>query len=210
MTQGRNLGAFADNVTSGGKLNVGGINATGTPSSATVLAGDGSWATPSAGAISLISTTTASNSATVDISLSGSYTSFQIIFYNINPASSGNIFIQYTTNAFSGVTTWENTSLSGYSIGGSITNTTTGGVIFTNQVTNSTYKGSGIITLPNPLNSGSAKSYFGLVQGNNGSNGLYTGMIAGINDTTSAINGIRFVAGSGNLTSGTFKLYGIT
>jgi hypothetical protein len=46
MSIPRNLGAFADNVTSTGTLNVTGINATGTPSSTTVLAGNGSWATP--------------------------------------------------------------------------------------------------------------------------------------------------------------------
>jgi hypothetical protein len=46
MSIPRNLGAFADNVSSGGLLNVGGINATGTPSGSTVLAGDGSWVTP--------------------------------------------------------------------------------------------------------------------------------------------------------------------
>lgn len=45
MTIPRNLGAFADNLNSSGKLNVGGINATGTPSSTTALLGDGSWGT---------------------------------------------------------------------------------------------------------------------------------------------------------------------
>jgi hypothetical protein len=43
MSIPRNLGNFADNVNSSGLLNVTGINATGTPSSTTVLFGDGTW-----------------------------------------------------------------------------------------------------------------------------------------------------------------------
>lgn len=45
MSTPRNLGAFADNVASTGKLNIAGINATGTPSSTTALKGDGTWGT---------------------------------------------------------------------------------------------------------------------------------------------------------------------
>lgn len=45
MTLPRNLGAFAPNVDTSGKLNVTGISATGTPSASTVLKGDGSWST---------------------------------------------------------------------------------------------------------------------------------------------------------------------
>jgi hypothetical protein len=46
MSIPRNLGNFADNVTTSGTLNVSGINATGTPTASTVLAGNGSWVTP--------------------------------------------------------------------------------------------------------------------------------------------------------------------
>jgi len=45
MSIPRNLGNFADNVTSSGTLNVTGINATGTPSGSTALLGDGTWGT---------------------------------------------------------------------------------------------------------------------------------------------------------------------
>jgi hypothetical protein len=168
------------------------------------------WVTPSAGAMTFISTTTASNSATVDIALSGSYTSFQIIFYNIRPASVSDFQIQYTTNNFSSASNWENTSLYAYSHGGSNVSTTTGGSLFNNQASSASYPGSGTITLPNPLGSGVKKSYVGLVQANANTIGTYTGMVSGINESTSALNGVRFIAASGNLTSGTFKLYGIT
>ena len=45
MSIPRNLGNFADNLTSSGTLNVTGINATGTPSGSTALLGDGTWGT---------------------------------------------------------------------------------------------------------------------------------------------------------------------
>ena len=45
MSIPRNLGAFADNVNTNGKVEVTGINATGTPSGSTVLFGNGTWGT---------------------------------------------------------------------------------------------------------------------------------------------------------------------
>jgi hypothetical protein len=176
-------------------------------------AGAPSWVTPSSGAMTFISTTTASGSATIDIALSGAYTSFQIIFYNFRPSSgtSVDLIIQFTSDAFSTATTWENTSLYGYGTGASNASTTTAGAILTNQLSGSVYYGSGTITVPNPLGSGIRKSFMGLVNGWNAGIGTpYTGMVAGINESTSALNGIRFIASSGNLTTGTFKLYGIT
>ena len=50
MSIPRNLGNFADNLTSTGTLNVTGINATGTPSASTALLGDGTWGTIGGGA----------------------------------------------------------------------------------------------------------------------------------------------------------------
>jgi hypothetical protein len=47
MSIPRNLGNFADNVNANGKVEVTGINATGTPSASTVLYGNGTWATAS-------------------------------------------------------------------------------------------------------------------------------------------------------------------
>lgn len=50
MTLPRNLGTLATNVDTSGKLNVTGIKATGTPSSSTVLKGDGTWGSVSGSA----------------------------------------------------------------------------------------------------------------------------------------------------------------
>ena len=45
MSIPRNLGNFADNVNTNGKVEVTGINATGTPSGSTALLGNGTWGT---------------------------------------------------------------------------------------------------------------------------------------------------------------------
>lgn len=45
MSIPRNLGNFADNVNANGKVEVTGINATGTPSGSTALLGNGTWGT---------------------------------------------------------------------------------------------------------------------------------------------------------------------
>lgn len=45
MSIPRNLGNFADNVNTNGKVEVTGINATGTPSASTALLGNGTWGT---------------------------------------------------------------------------------------------------------------------------------------------------------------------
>tara|TARA_R110000868_G_scaffold89889_4_gene249909 strand:+ start:59 stop:1459 length:1401 start_codon:yes stop_codon:yes gene_type:complete len=50
MSIPRNLGNFADNVNANGKVEVTGINATGTPSGSTVLFGNGTWAAAGASA----------------------------------------------------------------------------------------------------------------------------------------------------------------
>jgi hypothetical protein len=66
MSIPRNLGNFADNVNTNGKVEVTGINATGTPTGSTVLFGNGTWGTLSTNTVtqSLISTNTAAVSGT--------------------------------------------------------------------------------------------------------------------------------------------------
>ena len=66
MSIPRNLGNFADNVNVNGKVEVTGINATGTPTGSTALFGNGTWGTLSTNTVtqSLISTNTAAVSGT--------------------------------------------------------------------------------------------------------------------------------------------------
>lgn len=65
MTIPRNLGNFADNVNINGKVEVTGINATGTPSSTTALLGNGTWGT--------VTTSPAGSTGQVQINNAGAF-----------------------------------------------------------------------------------------------------------------------------------------
>jgi len=89
MSIPRNLGNFADNLTSTGTLNVGGIKATGTPSASTALLGNGSWGT--AGAFVFISSQTVSSAvASVDFSnvLSSTYDDYVVYVSQVTASAS--------------------------------------------------------------------------------------------------------------------------
>ena len=59
------------------------LSATGTKNSTTFLRGDNTFAEPGGGSWTLVSTTTASNDAYVDITFSGSYSIYKITFVNM-------------------------------------------------------------------------------------------------------------------------------
>ena len=72
------LGVPSDSTVSLAKL-----TATGTKDATTFLRGDNSFAEPSGGSWTLVSTTTASDDAYVDITFSGSYSIYKITFVNM-------------------------------------------------------------------------------------------------------------------------------
>lgn len=206
MTQGRNLGAFADNVTSAGKLNVGGINTTGTPSSSTFLAGDGSWTAPSAGAMSLISLTNLSaGTTTVSVSIPSTYNGLYIVFSSI----------QDTTSTFGRLrVTFNNDTGANYN-GAYLNNATW------TQITAQSY-----IQL-NVGNSGSTaqrslgtmtvfacqsafyKNTLFQTQEGNPPNGSNNTMVGGCSwDSQSAITSVQFTNSSGSWASGQIYVYG--
>jgi hypothetical protein len=216
MSIPRNLGAFADNVTSTGTLNVTGINATGTPSGSTVLAGNGSWITPSAGAMTLISTATASTSATIDFTgLTSTYKSYVVIASNVVLASFTNLCLRTSTNNGTSYDSGASNYNSTYANTGNTTwsgglSTDDRAYINTDNVDTTTNLGgiSFTLTLVNPSAANIATWYTtGFLYGSN-----IGGFIGGgyRNQTTGAVNAIRFFAYSGNIKSGTFKLYGIS
>jgi len=71
------------------KVAVGMLNATGTPGSGNFLRGDGTWNTPAAGAMSLISSTDISNAATYNFTAmdASSYDSYGFLLQNVTPAT---------------------------------------------------------------------------------------------------------------------------
>lgn len=198
-----------------GAIGIGSTPTYGASGQVLTSAGSGAaptWTTPSSGAMTLLSTTTASNSATVDIVLSGSYTSFEIIFTNLVPASNGtNIKIQYTTNNFSSATDWQNASAYGYSSSGTLTGTAISGVFIQGKSSTASEAAAGCLTIINPFSVGTVvRQVTGLSNGGHYLNGFYTCTFSAANSTSAVLNGVRIIATSGNLTTGTFKLYGIS
>lgn len=220
MSIPRNLGNFADNVTTSGTLNVSGINATGTPSSTTVLAGNGSWITPGGGAWTYLSTVTASNSATVDIetTFDSTYQNYAIVASSVRPVTNAVSLLarqkqsgSYVEDNYQYHLSICNATSSSYA-GAANGNTTS------HLVANSLRDASGdtqggasfVMYIPNPSNTTLQKTVFATGVANTASIGSAQMTLVGSNfGSTAAITGIRFLMSSGNINSGTFRLYGI-
>jgi len=170
------------------------------------------WVTPSAGALTLLSTVTASASATVDIetTFSSTYASYIIIV-------SGLVQSELTS-----------TNLRGYmKLGGSYATSGYNGFVgisetaFANtseqtaylMINNSNGATSGaslnlVVRISNP-SSTSLKKQVTWEGSTLTGDGTYRFLLGGgINSATTALTGFRFQMGSGNINSGTFRLYG--
>jgi hypothetical protein len=209
MSIPRNLGNFADNLTTTGTLNVGGINATGTPSATTVLAGNGSWITPSAGALVYISTTTVSTSVSVvDITsgFSSTYDNYIVIIENVGYAANGTGYVDlrmYKAGTLISSSTYNRSFTGSFNNGPPsclyAVNVSSGRMFYQEDVG----RLFGQLQIYNANNNACAYGY-GSSLGSNCSNTQ-----AGTKTSASgALTGIRFI-GASNITSGTFTLYGV-
>jgi hypothetical protein len=205
-------------VTVAGTL-VAGNGGTGLSSPGTagnVLTSNGTiWtsAAPSSGAgIVFISTLTASASATIDFTDLSTYKKYLIIFENIFPSSSGGptFSVRFGTGStptyltsnyafqYSGVTSGSSSSADRITLGSGLVA--------------SSYPGmSGSLFVEGMLSSyTSVQGLFYYTDGTSGSQ--YSTLVSsGTNYTsTAAKTALRFLPGSGTITSGTFSLYGIT
>ena len=216
MSIPRNLGNFADNLTSTGTLNVGGINATGTPSSTTVLAGNGSWVTPSAGALVFISSQTVSSAvASVDFTsgISSTYDDYVVYFADVTPANNNvNMRLRlYKSGSFQA--TGYSTSSASFKTTAGLNSTDTGTYIYMGDstVSNTISVISGTCTFLN-INStlGNRATAVGQLFFNAASSSAQsTTIFGGSQNTAAATTGFQFFFSSGNVTSGTFRLYGV-
>lgn len=177
------------------------------------------WVDASSGALTLLSTVTASNSATIDIeAFSSTYNNYFLIVKGVRPA---------TTNS----TLRCQFKLSGaYDTSGSYRYHANASNVFNS--TYSSFNGSSItsIQISSALDNVQVESTFGCVMNildvnetsfyrgvtwngltiNNSSNATTVANGIGSNNgTTSALTGIRFLMSAGNIFLGTFQLYGI-
>lgn len=189
--------------------------AAGTNGQVLTSAGSGlpSWTTPSAGALTLLSTVTASASATVDIetTFSSTYDAYLLYVVNLTPATAGTIIYarlkiggSYITSASYTYAMNRSNDASGYLSDNAAGDTTI-------RLINNCSLGQMIINIYSPSNTTKSKmiNWQG-VSVTSTPNIAFANGVAYVTGTTAAMTGIRILADSGNITSGTFRLYGVS
>jgi len=178
----------------------------------------------SGGGLNLISTQTASSSATIDFTsgIDSTYKEYIFKFYNIHPSATSNLTFQGSTNNGSsyGVTITSsffqaehseagtNPAL-GYQTSSDLAQSTAFQRIFSSVSTNADDSGSGTLHLFEPSSDTFVKHFIS-TSSNVASAYEQNSYMAGYFNSTSAINAIQFKMSSGNIDSGVIKLYGVS
>jgi hypothetical protein len=172
------------------------------------------WATPSSGSLTFLSTVTASASATVDIetTFSSTYDAYVLYIVNLTPATAGTIIYArlkiggsyVTSGSYTYAMNRSNDSTTGYLADNSAGDTTI-------RLANNCSLGQMIINIYSPSNTTKNKmiNWHG-VSITSTPNIAQSSGVAYVTGTTAAMTGIRIFADSGNITSGTFRLYGVS
>jgi hypothetical protein len=208
---------LSNNITTGGVILPAGI--TNTSVSAVT-----SFANASGGTLVLLSTQTASASATISFTtgLDSTYDEYVFKFINIHPSSSAaNFTFNGSTDSGSNYNVTktsaahrayhnEGDTYTGLDYSGAgLAQSTSFQVICDGMEALSDSNGSGFLTIFNPSSTTYVKHYissFNITEGTPECNVMH---VAGYMNTTSAINAIRFKFGSGNIDDGIIKLYGV-
>jgi len=205
-----------------GSIGVGSTPGYGTNGQVLTSSGTGSaptWVTPSSGAMVFLSSVTASASATVDVetTFSSTYSVYELVVSGMVPANDGEGLYVYMKIGGSYITTssymYHRTgSLStSNSYVGANSGVADNAIIFANNVQNGASVPMNFkIRIYNPSSTALQKAitWEGYYQ-NTTTPAVTMSFGAGSNSGTDALTGIRFAMGVGNITSGTFRLYGI-
>ena len=179
-------------------------------------------------ALTLISTHTASASATIDITsgITSTYDSYEFHFVNMHPAAQGEWYFQVNADGASGFNeTITSTHFRAYQL----ENAGSSGVAYRTeadqaqgtgyqQLSQSTAGGSGfddasvcgVLTLYAPSSTTYVKHFTSRAQSMGGSPVSVDAFAAGYINTTSAIDEISFKFDSGNIDDGTIKMFGVS
>lgn len=179
-----------------------------------------SWVTPSAGALVFVSSATASSSATIDFTgLSSTYAVYVVEMVSVVPATGSYLLMRTSSNNGSSYDT------TGYLYSHLGTVSTNAGVnvdssfgsighisVTNNQSTISTTASnsgqSGLVYIIDPAASNYTQILISETHFTNATT-VAQSHGSGVRSSTSPVNAVRFYMDSGNIASGTFRLYGI-
>jgi hypothetical protein len=178
----------------------------------------------SGGALNLISTQTASASASLEFSLDDSYDSYIFKFYNIHPSDysinfrfnlstdNGSTYsVTKTTTVFRAVH-FENdsTAFLSYDGGQDLAQSTADQGIGGGLDNSADANLNGTLQLYNPSNNTFVKHFIARTNFSAPEGGCYGFFVAGYGNTTSPINSIKFLMQTGNIDDGIIKMYGVS
>ena len=180
----------------------------------------------SGGGLNLISTQTASSSSTIDFTsgIDSTYKEYIFKFINIHPSADGSQFlfnlsadtgsnynVTKTTTAFRSFHS-EDDSATGlaYYTGGDLAQSTDFQRFADSLGNDNDQSLSGTFTLFNPSSTTFVKHFIANVNYSYDADYSLQYFLAGYGNTTSAIDAIQFKMNSGNIDSGTIKLYGVS
>ena len=210
--------SLANNITTSGVILPAGI----TNASVSAVT---SFANASGGTLILLSTQTASASATISFTtgLDSTYDEYIFKFINIHPATDdtglqfnmstdggSNYNVTKTTTAFRSIHDEADTDTSlAYRTTNDLAQSTAFQVLHPNLGNDNDQQASGELTLFNPSSTTYVKHFISRVESYTSDNYSQEFYIAGYGNTTSAVNAIRFQMSSGNIDDGIIKLYGV-
>jgi hypothetical protein len=209
---------LSNNITTGGVILPAGIT-NASVSAVTAFSG-----VTGAGTLVLLSTQTASASATISFTtgLDSTYDEYIFKFIDINPATD-NAFFQFNMSTDSGsnynvtkTTSYFNSyhneadtdTLLGYDTNADLAQSTSFQTIAPNIGNGADECLAGTLTLFNPSSTTYVKHFISNTNDYDGSNYTLNAFVAGYGNTTSAVNAIQFKMSSGNF-DGIIKLYGV-
>ena len=211
--------SLANNITTGGVIAPAGItNAT--------VADITSFPNASGGTLVLLSTQTASASATISFTtgLDSTYDEYIFKYINIHPASVAQLTFNLSTdggsnyNVIKTTTTfnaYHNEDDSDYGLlyrtAWDLAQSTSFQIMAQELGNGADQSASGSLTLFNPSSTTYIKHFTGITEyyQNFGNTGAFQVYYAGYGNTTSAVNAVQFKMSSGNIDDGIIKLYGV-
>ena len=211
--------SFANNITTSGVLLPASLT---NDSIANVTAYNASVAT---GGMVLVSSATASASATIEFTL-GDYKEYQFYFVNMHPDADRSFKFNFSTDSGSTYSVSKTTTFFkarhfesdagyefGYEGGYDLANSTADQTLTegTQEGTDNDASLSGYMSLFNPSSETYVKHFVANIQqlGSPSGNTTFNNYVAGYANTTSALTNIKFVMTSGTIDDGTILMYGI-